>query len=101
MARRTPVATYVIASVLSIAAASCSKSRDAVIFNPCSVPASVSHGSPVTNQWFDVTAIPPNQGEWLPRYVTEPRDYLKVAFGSENGTVLDVSTPSEGPVVVA
>ena len=97
---------FLLLSLVLVGMVACTSSVDAVVFNPCAETATVSHGNPESQQWFDETQVQPEGAAVLKAYVMKDGDFIRVQFaGREVGVLETVPTgkegvPSEGPVPI-
>jgi hypothetical protein len=91
-----------VVAFLALTMTSCSKFRDAIVFNPCSQTATVSFaGIPDSDRWFDESSVPAGQAVRLDNVISASTDtsYARVVFDSRTPTVIKVAVKDD-PVPV-
>jgi hypothetical protein len=103
------IGTVAMTIVVAIALTSCSRYRDALIFNPCQSSIVVSFSSAATapaisGEWFDSTPVGPESALTVPGVFGDASGahagWVKVEVGETGSRVESVSYPDEGPIPV-
>jgi hypothetical protein len=106
---RLKIGTVAMTLVVGIALTSCSRNRDALIFNPCRSGVVVSFSSAVTapaisGEWFDPTSVGPESARTAPGVFGDASGahagWVKIEIGGADPRVESVSCPDEGPIPV-